>query len=63
MTYHGIKWQKKPSGIWKKRTRRGDRKRKSGTKTSNGVGDEGKEEIEREGERNEIDFFHLESTN
>ena len=31
------------------RTRRRDRKGKAGTKTSNGVGDEGKEE--REGER------------
>ena len=31
------------------RTRRRDRKRKAGTKTSNGVGDEGKEE--REGGR------------
>ena len=39
-----------------KRTRRRDRKRKAGTKTSNGVG---KEEREggREGERNEIHFY------
>ena len=36
------------------RTRRRDRKRKAGTKTSNDVGDEGKEE--REG-KNEIRFY------
>ena len=36
------------------RTRRRDRKGKAGTKTSNGVGDEGKEE--REG-KNEIRFY------
>ena len=34
-----------------KRTRRWDGKRKDGTKTSNGVGDVGKEERERERER------------
>ena len=44
-------------GSGKKRTRRRDRKRKAGTKTSNGVGDVGKEEREREGERNEIHFI------
>ena len=40
------------------RTRRRDRKGKAGTKTSNGVGDEGKEERERGRERkNEIRFY------
>ena len=40
------------------RTRRKDRKGKAGTKTSNGVGDEGKEERERGRERkNEIRFY------
>ena len=38
------------------RTRRRDRKRKAGTKTSNGVGDEGKEERGRE-RKNEIRFY------
>ena len=33
------------------RTKRRDRKGKAGTKTSNGVGDDGKEEREREGEK------------
>ena len=44
-----IKWDK-----MEKKTRRKDRKRKAGTKTSNDVGDVGKEEREREGETNEI---------
>ena len=63
MTYHGIKWQKKRSG-----TRRRDRKRNAGTKTSNGVGDVGKEgreggrENEREREMRSI-FIHTVSTN
>ena len=38
------------------RTRRRDRKRKAGTKASNGVGDEGKEERGRE-RKNEIRFY------
>ena len=57
MTYHGIKWQKKPSGDLEKRTRRKDRKKKAGTKTSNGVGRcRERREREREGERNETHF-------
>ena len=48
--YHGIKWQKKPSGIWKKG-------QDEGIERGNGVGDVGKEEREREGERNEIHFY------
>ena len=39
------------------RTRRRDRKGKAGTKTSNGVGDEGKEEREGGREKNEIRFY------
>ena len=39
------------------RTRRRDRKRKAGTKTSNGVGDEGKEEREGGERKNEIRFY------
>ena len=35
----------------------GDRKGKAGTKTSNGVGDEGKEEREGGREKNEIRFY------
>ena len=38
------------------RTRQRDRKRKAGTKTSNGVGDEGKEERGRE-RKNKIHFY------
>ena len=38
------------------RTRQRDRKRKAGTKTSNGVGDEGKEERGRE-RKNKIRFY------
>ena len=44
------------------KTRRRDRKGKAGTKTSNGVGDEGKEEREREGEKKSV-FIHPVSTN
>ena len=39
------------------RTRRRDRKRKAETKTSNGVGEEGKEEREGGREKNEIRLY------
>ena len=45
------------------RTRRRDRKGKAGTKTSNGVGDEGKEEREGGRERMRSVFIHPVSTN
>ena len=47
------------------KTRRRDRRGKAGTKTSNGVGDEGKEEREREGGREKMRsvFIHPVSTN
>ena len=45
------------------RTRRRDRKRKAGTKTSNGVGDEGKEEREGGREKMRSVFIHTVSTN
>ena len=45
------------------RTRRGDRKRKAGTKTSHGVGDEGKEEREGGREKMRSVFIHPVSTN
>ena len=60
MPYHRMKWQKKPSGIWKKGQDEGIERGKAGTKTSNGVGKEEREggrEGEREGERNEIHFY------
>ena len=46
-----------------KRTRRRDRKGKAGTKTSNGVGDEGKEEREGGREKMRSVFIHPVSTN
>ena len=49
MTYNGIKWQKKLSGIWKKGQDEGIERGKLGRKPGNGVGDMGKEE--REGGR------------
>ena len=48
-SFHGIKWQKKLSGIWKKGQDEGIEREKLGRKPSNGVGDVGKEE--REGGR------------
>ena len=45
------------------RTRRRDRKRKAGTKTSNGVGEEGKEEREGWREKMKSFFIHPVSTN
>ena len=45
------------------KTRRRDRKGKAGTKTSNGVGDEGKEEKEGGGEKMRSVFIHPVSTN
>ena len=45
------------------RRRRRDRKRKAGTKTSNGVGDEGKEEREAGREKMRTVFIHPVSTN
>ena len=45
------------------RTRRRDRKGKAGTKTSNGVGDEGKEEREGGREKMRSVFIHPVSTN
>ena len=45
------------------RTRRRDRKRKAGTKTSNGVGDEGKEEREGGREKMRSVSIHTVSTN
>ena len=53
-----ISWDKmaeKAKRDLEKRTRRKDRKRKAGTKTSNGVGDVGKEE--REGGKEKLDPF------
>ena len=45
------------------KTRRRDRKGKAGTKTSNGVGDEGKEEREGGREKLRSVFIHPVSTN
>ena len=46
-----------------KRTRQRDRKGKAGTKTSNGVGDEGKEERDGGREKMRSVFIHPVSTN